>query len=123
MGSPKSSLAPRPIHKRPPAEAVDPLLNNPDGAAMLNVSVPTFWRRVADGTILRPIKLGAQSRWPQSELLVVFERAKAARNSWRPARQTLHPGKWRFMVRNESRMVGPSFIFRRRKSDHDVKLG
>jgi predicted DNA-binding transcriptional regulator AlpA len=62
-------------------EAVDPLLNNREGAALLNVSVPTFWRRVADGTIPRPIKLGALSRWPQSELLAVIERAKAARNS------------------------------------------
>lgn len=81
MGSPMSSVAPQPIHKRQPAEAVDPLLNNREGAALLNVSVPTFWRRVADGTIPRPIKLGALSRWPQSELLAVIERAKAARNS------------------------------------------
>lgn len=62
-------------------EAVDPLLNNREGASLLNVIVPTFWRRVADGTIPRPIKLGALSRWPQSELLGVIERAKAARNS------------------------------------------
>jgi predicted DNA-binding transcriptional regulator AlpA len=77
-----SSVAPQSIlHKRPSTEAVDRLLKDREGAALLNVSVPTFWRRVADGTIPRPIKFGALSRWPQSELLAVIERAKAARNS------------------------------------------
>ena len=60
---------------------VDPLLKDREGAAMLGVSVPTFWRRVADGTIPKPIKLGALSRWPQSEILAVIERAKVARQT------------------------------------------
>ncbi len=64
-----------------PAVSVDPLLKDREGAAMLGVSVPTFWRRVADGTIPKPIKLGALSRWPQSEIQAVIERAKAARQS------------------------------------------
>ncbi len=64
-----------------PAVSVDPLLKDREGAAMLGVSVPTFWRRVADGTIPKPIKLGALSRWPQSEILAVIERAKAARQT------------------------------------------
>jgi len=59
---------------------IDPLLNVREGAAQLNVSVPTFWRRVADGTISRPIKLGGLSRWPQSEITSVVEQAKAQRD-------------------------------------------
>ena len=61
------------------AAPVDPLLTAREAAPLLGVSVPTFWRRVADGTIPKPIKLGALSRWPQSEILQVIENAKAAR--------------------------------------------
>ncbi|MBY5973068.1 hypothetical protein KUV28_11970 [Ferrimonas balearica] len=57
----------------------DPLLTVRESAALLQVSVPTFHRRVADGTIPKPLKLGALSRWPQSEILQVIEKAKAAR--------------------------------------------
>lgn len=64
-----------------PITPVDPLLRDREGAQMLGVSVPTFWRRVADGTISPPIKLGRLSRWPQSEILAVIERAKAARST------------------------------------------
>lgn len=59
---------------------VDPLLKDREAAPLLSISIPTFWRRVADGTIPKPIKLGALSRWPQSEILEVIERAKAARH-------------------------------------------
>lgn len=58
----------------------DPLLKDREAASLLGISVPTFWRRVADGTIPKPLKLGALSRWPQSEILTVIERAKAARH-------------------------------------------
>jgi len=43
--------------------------------------VPTFWRRVADGTVPKPVKLGGLSRWPQSEILEVIETAKASRTA------------------------------------------
>jgi len=59
----------------------DPLLNDREGAEYLHISVPTFWRRVADGTIPRPLKLGGLSRWPQSEIAVVIEQAKARRSA------------------------------------------
>jgi predicted DNA-binding transcriptional regulator AlpA len=59
---------------------IDPLLAVREGAALLQVSVPTFWRRVADGTIPKPVKLGGLSRWPQSEILAVIDTAKAARS-------------------------------------------
>lgn len=58
---------------------VDALLTAREAAPLLGISVPTFWRRVADGVVPKPIKLGALSRWPQSEILQVIETAKAAR--------------------------------------------
>lgn len=57
----------------------DPLLTAREGAAFLQISIPTFWRRVADGTVPKPVKIGALSRWPQSEVLAVIEQAKARR--------------------------------------------
>lgn len=59
----------------------DPLLTAREGAAILQVSIPTFWRRVADGTVPKPVKIGALSRWPRSEVLAVIEQAKARRAS------------------------------------------
>jgi len=59
----------------------DPLLVARECAAILQVSVPTFWRRVADGTVPKPVKLGGLSRWPQSEILEVIETAKASRTA------------------------------------------
>ena len=58
---------------------IDPLLSGREAAKMLGMSYPTFLRRVADETIPKPLKLGALSRWPQSEILVVIERAKHQR--------------------------------------------
>jgi predicted DNA-binding transcriptional regulator AlpA len=57
----------------------DPLLTAREGADLLQVSVPTFWRWAAKGTLPKPVKLGGMSRWPQSELLAVVEAAKANR--------------------------------------------
>ncbi|MFN4061222.1 MAG: helix-turn-helix transcriptional regulator [Paracoccus hibiscisoli] len=59
----------------------DPLLKDREAAPVLGISVPTFWRRVADGTIPKPVKLGNLSRWPLSEILAVIDRAKAARKN------------------------------------------
>ncbi|WP_136683121.1 helix-turn-helix transcriptional regulator [Falsirhodobacter xinxiangensis] len=58
---------------------MDPLLTAREAAPLLGVSIPTFWRRVADGTVPKPVKLGALSRWPQSEIIEVIEKAKARR--------------------------------------------
>lgn len=57
----------------------DPLLKDKEVAGILSMSVPTVWRRVADGTIPKPVKIGALSRWPRSEILAVIESAKAQR--------------------------------------------
>lgn len=61
-------------------DITDPLLTVREAAKFLQISVPTFWRRVADGTIPNPIKLGALSRWPQSEIAAVIDQAKARRD-------------------------------------------
>lgn len=62
-------------------KTTDPLLRVREGAALLACSEPTFWRRVADGTIPPPLKIGGISRWPQSEIIAVIERAKAQREA------------------------------------------
>lgn len=56
------------------------LLKAVEVAKLLNISVPTFWRRVADGTIPKPIKIGKLSRWALSEILEVIEKAKSGRD-------------------------------------------
>jgi len=58
---------------------IEPLLRDEDLANILNCSVSTVWRRVADGTISRPIKIGSMSRWLPSEAAEVIKRAKAQR--------------------------------------------
>ncbi len=62
-------------------DTTDPLLTVRESAAILQISVPTFWRRVKDGTVPRPVKIGALSRWPHSEIVAVVEDAKARRNT------------------------------------------
>ena len=57
----------------------DPLLNVREGAALLDVSIPTWHRWVAKGILPKPVKLGGFSRWPTSEILAFVEQAKAAR--------------------------------------------
>jgi predicted DNA-binding transcriptional regulator AlpA len=61
------------------ATSIDPLLTAREAAIILQISIPTYWRRVADGTVPKPVKLGGLSRWPKSEILAVIEKAKAAR--------------------------------------------
>jgi predicted DNA-binding transcriptional regulator AlpA len=62
-------------------QITDPLLTKKEAAAILDVSIPTFYRRVADGIVPKPIKIGTLSKWPQSEILSVIESAKAARDA------------------------------------------
>jgi predicted DNA-binding transcriptional regulator AlpA len=61
------------------ATSHDPLIRDGDAAELLGCSKATFWRRVADGTIPRPVKIGGMSRWPLSEIASVIEQAKARR--------------------------------------------
>lgn len=58
---------------------VDPLLKATEVAEMLNISVTSIYRRMADGTIPRPIKLGGLSRWSQADILSAMAAAKERR--------------------------------------------
>ncbi len=62
-------------------QITDPLLTAREGAAFLQISIPTFWRRVADGTVPKPVKIGSLSRWPRTEIVAVIENAKAQRHA------------------------------------------
>ena len=61
--------------------SIDPLIKDGEAAGMLGCSKSTFWRRVADGTIPRPVKIGGMSRWLQSEIKAVIEQAIAQRDA------------------------------------------
>ena len=61
--------------------SIDPLLKDGEAATMLGCSKSTLWRRVADGTIPRPVKVGGMSRWLQSEIKGVIEQAIAQRDA------------------------------------------
>ena len=84
----RNSAAIAPVAKPEPAKLdpgrcapPDPLLRDKEAAALLEISIATFWRRVKDGTVPPPIKIGSMSRWPRSEILAVIDRAKAARDA------------------------------------------
>lgn len=59
----------------------DRLLNVKDTAHALGCSAATVWRRVADGTISKPVKIGGMTRWPESEITAFIEEAKAGREA------------------------------------------
>lgn len=59
----------------------DHLIRDREGAEFLGCSVPTFWRRVADGTIPRPLKIGGMSRWRLSDVEAVIAKADAQRHA------------------------------------------
>lgn len=65
--------------KHTETETADTLLRDKEVAAQLRVSIPTVWRRVKDGTIPRPLKIGSLSRWQQSDISAVINAAKAQR--------------------------------------------
>lgn len=62
-------------------DKIDPLIRDKDAAVMLGCSVSTFWRRVGDSVIPKPVKIGGMSRWPQSEIQLVIDLAKQDREA------------------------------------------
>ena len=56
------------------------LVSDVETAALLGCSRATVWRRVADGTLPKPIKIGGLSRFVLSEINATVESAMAARN-------------------------------------------
>ena len=57
------------------------LLSDNTGAALLGISRATWWRRVNDGTLPRPLKIGGATRWRRDELLAAIEKAAAMRDA------------------------------------------
>jgi len=57
------------------------LLRDHEACKMLGCSRATFWRRVKDGTLPQPVKIGHMSRFPASEIMQVIEQAKSERVS------------------------------------------
>ncbi|MBG6199963.1 putative DNA-binding transcriptional regulator AlpA [Labrenzia sp. EL_13] len=57
----------------------DRLIRDVDGAELLGCSRATFWRRVNDGTVPEPVRIGGMSRWPVSEIIAVINKAKEQR--------------------------------------------
>lgn len=57
--------------------AVDPLLKSSEVTALLQISYASLNRRVKDGTLPAPIKLGAASRWSRAEILAAIDARKA----------------------------------------------
>jgi predicted DNA-binding transcriptional regulator AlpA len=49
-------------------------------AAEFNCSPSTIWRRAADGTFPKPIKIGGMTRWARDEIDAVIDRAKRTRD-------------------------------------------
>ena len=52
-----------------------------DLATEFNCNPSTIWRRVADGTLPKPFKIGGLTRWVPEEIDAVIDRAKRARNT------------------------------------------
>ena len=56
------------------------LISDVEVAEILGCSRTTIWRRVADGTLSKPVKIGGLSRFVLSEINATVEAAMAARN-------------------------------------------
>ena len=51
----------------------DQFLSDTGCAQLLSCSKATWWRRVADGTMPNPIRIGSITRWRLSEVLAAIE--------------------------------------------------
>ncbi len=56
------------------------LISDIEAAKLLGCSRATIWRRIADGTLPQPVKIGGMTRLVLPEICAVVERAKAARD-------------------------------------------
>lgn len=59
----------------------DRLIRDAEGATFLGCSKATWWRRVADGTLPPPIKIGGMSRWWLSEIMDAVKQVAEKRNT------------------------------------------
>ena len=49
-------------------------------AALFQSSPATIWRRVNDGILPRPVRIGGMTRWARDEIDAVIDRAKRTRD-------------------------------------------
>ena len=56
------------------------LLSDNAAAALIGISRATFWRRVNDGTMPEPVKLGGATRWYRSEVVAALDKLGAGRS-------------------------------------------
>lgn len=56
---------------------VDPLLKAGEVSALLQISTVSMYRRVKDGTLPPPVKLGNLSRWSKADVLAALDLAKS----------------------------------------------
>ena len=50
------------------------LMSDHTASGFLGISRATLWRRVKDGTLPNPIRIGAATRWKRDELIAAVER-------------------------------------------------
>ena len=55
------------------------LVSDREAARLLGVSRSSWWRRVADGTMPPPLKIGGATRWRADEIEAAIERLAAGR--------------------------------------------
>lgn len=58
---------------------LDDLIRDSEACKIIGCSKSSFWRRVADGTFPRPVKIGGLSRWLKADILNVIEQASERR--------------------------------------------
>ena len=49
-------------------------------AALFQASPATIWRRVNDGTLPQPVRIGGMTRWARDEIDTVIDSAKGERD-------------------------------------------
>lgn len=59
----------------------DKLLTAREVGAILRISQASIYRRLADGTLPKPMKVGRLIRWPESEIIASVKAAKERRAS------------------------------------------
>lgn len=68
-----------------------PMMKVGEAAEFVGVSVATFLRRVADGSMPTPVKIGRLSRWPRAEVIASIEEAKTRRSAARKVEASPDP--------------------------------
>lgn len=63
------------------SSSIKSLIRDTEAATLLGCSRATFWRRVADGTFPRPIRICGITRWDLADILAVIEAAKCKQRS------------------------------------------